>query len=135
MPFSEMQVRKRLVQTWINMVPPLTIVLKRPVFSTTDAGGTTISSTTTLASQEFGFMPFKRRLTIELGHEPYNLGSNETSDIYYVLIAVPGTVDILKGDYFDWSGNVGLQQGRYDVAFVQARNHDHLQAGIRYRGP
>jgi len=80
-------------------------------------------------------MPFKRRLTIELAQEPYNYGQNKIDDIYYVLIGIPGIHNIAKDDYFIWGIAEGLEPGRYDVDFVQARRHDHLQAGIRYRGP
>lgn len=135
MSWSEMQVRKRLVREWINRVPPLEIILHRPVQGSDGAGGVVPTSETVLDPQLFGFMPFKRRLTIEKTTDSQNLGANETSYIYYVLIGQPGVHDILKHDYFTWVGNELLQGGVYDVAFVQSRNHDHLQAGILYRGP
>lgn len=133
--FSEIQIRKRIIKEWINRVPAIPISLVRPTLTSDGAGGFVEGTTETLDEQKFGFMPFKRRLTIEHRRDSLVLGENETTDIEYVLIGIPGIHDIERGDYFDWTDDDLLKHGRYLVDFVQARNHDHLQAGIRYRGP
>lgn len=133
--FSEIQIRKRIIKGWIDRVPHIPISLTRPTLASDGAGGFIEDSTEVLDEQYFGFMPFKRRLTIEHRRDNLIMGENETTDIHYVLIGIPGVHDIERGDYFNWVGDDLLKHGLYLVDFVQARNHDHLQAGIRYRGP
>jgi hypothetical protein len=134
MAWSEQQVRNRLMRKYIDM-DPITVVLRRPIWSITSAGGRVITGETVLEAQKFSFMPFKRRLTIELAKANLKTGEDETSLIEYVLIGIPGESDIAKNDYFLWTDELVFQPGRYEVNFVQARRHDHLQAGIIYRGP
>lgn len=134
MNFTELDIRKRLIRNWQNRVPNITISLTRPEFSATAAGGRVQTGEVVLGPQDFGFMPFKRRLTIESSRQARSYGDNIIDDITYVLIAVPEDVDIQKDDYFDWYDPQIFNVGRYVVSFVQARRHDHLQAGIRYLG-
>jgi len=110
------------------------IILHRPSWTTTAAGGRVINGEVVLEEQRFSFMPFKRRLTIELARANLKTGEDETSLIEYVLIATP-EIDIEKNDYFLWTDGKILNPGRYEVNFVQVRRHDHKQAGIIYRGP
>lgn len=133
MSWSERQVRNRLMERYINL-DYIPIVLHRPTWTVTAAGGRVISGETVLEEQKFSFMPFKRRLTIELAKANLKTGEDETSLIEYVLIGTP-EADIEKNDYFLWTDETVFNSGRYEVNFVQARRHDHKQAGITYRGP
>lgn len=134
MNFTELDIRKRLLREWKNRVPTIHVNLVRPVYSLSAAGGRVETDRYLLGPQEFGFMPFKRRLTIEVARQARGYGDSIVEDITYVLIAVPEDVDIQKNDYFDWEDETIFAAGRYLVSFVQARRHDHLQAGIRYLG-
>ena len=133
MSWSERQVRDRLMHKYIDL-DYITIVLHRPTWSTTVAGGRVITGETVLEAQKFSFMPFKRRLTIELAKATLKTGEDETSLIEYVLIGTPES-DIEKNDYFIWTDETVFNPGRFEVNFVQVRRHDHKQAGIIYRGP
>jgi len=110
------------------------VILHRPFWVSTAAGGRVIGGEVVLEEQRFSFMPFKRRLTIELARSTLKTGEDDTSLIEYVLIGTPES-DIEKNDYFLWTDENVFNSGRYEVNFVQARRHDHKQAGIIYRGP
>jgi hypothetical protein len=135
--WSELQARDRLADHFIQ-TDPLEITLKRPVWSTTAAGGRSVTSTTTLGAQQFHIYPFKRRLTIEHTFNPQNFGEDKVEYITWVLM-FKRSHNIEVDDYFDPSTDVvggtdRLQSGLYTVTFISARLWDRGQAGVLYRG-
>lgn len=138
--WTEQQVRDRLMDQFIK-ADPVSLTLHRPVFTTTAAGGRTQTSSTTLAAQEFGIYPFKRRLTQEYHYNPQTYGEDKVEFIHYILIFNRGH-DIEVNDFFDPANDIEadspatgrLQSGLYTVTFISARLWDRGQAGILYRG-
>lgn len=130
--FSEQQVRDRLLASFINE-DPITIDLQRPQWTTTAAGGRVDAGAVAVGNQVFYFMPFKRRLTQEYRYNPQSFGEDKVEHVPYILIYVRDT-DIEPGDYFDLTGTVQLDAGRYVIEFVSPRNWDRGQAGLLFRG-
>jgi len=137
--WSELQARDRLTDHFIE-TDPLEITLKRPVWSTTAAGGRAVTSTTTLGAQRFHIYPFKRRLTIEHTWNPQNYGEDKVEYITWVLM-FNRAHNIEVDDYFNPDTDVAagpatgrLQSGLYTVTFISARLWDRGQAGVLYRG-
>lgn len=138
--WSEQQVRDRLLDQFIDY-DPVDLVLHRPVFTQTGAGGRTQVSNDSLTAQRFGIYPFKRRLTQEYHYNPQTFGEDKVEFIHYIII-FNRDHDIAVEDYFDPDNDlVGdspafgrLQGGLYTVTFISARLWDRGQAGILYRG-
>lgn len=130
--FTEQQVRDRLLSQFIDM-DPIPVVLSRPTWVDTASGGRTQLGELILPSQDFCFVPFKRRLTQEYHFNPQSYGEDRVEFIHYILIFNRGA-DIQAGDVFDSLGHDRLDDGSYEVSFVSPRQWDRGQAGILYRG-
>lgn len=135
--WSELQTRDKLAEYFI-LTDPLSIVLNRPVWTASAAGGRTQTSTTQLAAQTFHIYPFKRRLTIEFGHTPQSFGEEKVEDIHYVIM-FNRAQNIEVNDFFDPSIHTSpvtdrLAAGLYTITFISARLWDRGQAGVRFRG-
>lgn len=135
--WSEQQARDELMDYFIG-TDPLEIVLHRPVWAETAAGGRTIDHTDVLAGQRFMVYPFKRRLTQEYIFNPQTFGEDRVEKIPYILI-FNRDHNIDLDDYFDPSIDTApmterLLPGRYEVSFISARLWDRGQAGLLYRG-
>lgn len=130
--FREQNVRDRLMAHFIN-ADPVPITLVRPTWTTTSSGGRVQLGELILPSQEFCFIPFKRRLTQEYHFNPQSYGEDRVEFIHYILIFNRGA-DIEEGDIFDSIGHDRLDDGSYEVSFVSPRQWDRGQAGILYRG-
>lgn len=129
--FGEQQVRERLLTEFIEQ-DEVEIILNRPVYATSAAGGRIEAGVVILPSQTFYFYPFKRRLTREIRYNPQSYGEEKVEYADYILIFMPD-VDIEQDDYFT-SVDGRLQAGRYSVQFVSPRQWDRGQAGILFRG-
>jgi len=135
--WSELQARDKIIGHFIE-TDPLSIVLHRPVFTTSAAGGRTQSSVDALAAQVFHIYPFKRRLTQEYHHNPQTFGEDKVEFIHYIMI-FNRDHDIEVNDYFNPANDVvggtdRLQSGLYTITFISARLWDRGQAGVLYRG-
>ena len=137
--WTELRVRDRLMDTFIK-ADPIGLTLHRPVWVDQPDGGKAASGSDTIAEQQFGLYPFKRRLTQEYHFNPQTYGEEKVEFIHYVLIFNRGH-DIQVDDTFDpdvdlaaGPGTGRLQGGLYVVTFISARLWDRGQAGILYRG-
>lgn len=138
--WGEQQVRDRLMDAFIE-ADPVDMVLHRPVWTSTAAGGRVQSGVNDIAQQRFGVYPFKRRLTQEYHYNPQTYGEDKVEFIHYVLIFNRNN-DIEVNDFFDPDNDIvagspalgRLQSGLYTVTFISARLWDRGQAGILYRG-
>ena len=138
--WGEQQVRDRLMDAFIA-ADPVDLVLHRPTWNTTSAGGRTPGTPTVLAEQRFGVYPFKRRLTQEYHYNPQTHGEDKVEFIHYIMIFNRDN-DIAENDYFypendlvaDSPAEGRLASGLYTVTFISARLWDRGQAGILYRG-
>lgn len=135
--WTEQQARDRLMDHFIR-TDPLEIVLHRPTWTATAAGGRTQTADTPVASQTFHIYPFKRRLTVESRFNPQTYGEERVEYIHWILI-FNRDQDIQEHDFFDPATDTTpatdrLKPGRYEVAFISARYWDRGQAGLLYRG-
>jgi hypothetical protein len=138
--WTEQQVRDKLMDEFISH-DPVDIVLHRPTWASTSAGGRSQTGDDSLAEQRFGIYPFKRRLTLEFHHNPQTQGEDKVQDIHYILIFNRDN-DIQVDDFFYPENDLvagspaegRLESGLYTVTFISARLWDRGQAGIRYRG-
>ena len=138
--WTEQQVRDRLMTAFISK-DPVDLVLHRPAWESTEAGGRRQTGEDALAVQRFGIYPFKRRLTQEYHYNPQTHGEDKVEFIHYILIFDRDN-DILENDFFrpevdlvaDSPAQGRLASGLYTVTFISARLWDRGQAGILYRG-
>lgn len=142
--FSEMDTRVRLIKKFTSYeAGMITLTLTRPAFVNSNSGGRVRDegNDLILPAQPFGIMPFKRRPVVERKLNTQTFGRDETEDADYTLIGMPVNnigitpSDIEQLDEFEWTEDQWLQPGPYYVLFVQSRQHDHVLAGIKYRGP
>lgn len=137
--WNEQQVRDRLMDEFIE-ADPVDLILHRPVWIDTEAGGKVQVGQDSLERQRFGIYPFKRRLTQEYHYNPQTQGEDKIEFIHYIMI-FNRNHDIEVGDFFDPEVDIitgpatgRLLTGLYTVTFVSARLWDRGQAGILYRG-
>lgn len=128
--YAEQQARERIMAAYIK-TDPVYIVLFRPVFTETEAGGRIQAGYIELPSQEFFFMPFKRRLSQEDTFNPQSFGEDRTLKVEYIFICMP-EIDVQEDDYFD-TVDGRLDPGAYTVEFVSHRQWDRRQVGIKLR--
>lgn len=135
--WTEQQARDALMDYFIS-TDPVTLVLHRPTWADSAAGGRTQSGDDDLAPQTFHIYPFKRRLTVESRFNPQTYGEEKVEYIHWILIFSRGS-DIAVDDFFDPAIDATpptdrWQAGRYEVVFLSAREWDRGQAGLLYRG-
>jgi hypothetical protein len=138
--WGEQQVRDHLMDAFTDK-DPVDLVLHRPVWTSTAAGGRTQTGSDALAMQRFTIYPFKRRLTQEYHYNPQTYGEDKVEFIHYILIFNRSN-DVQVNDFFDPDNDLAedcpavgrLQSGLYTITFVSARLWDRGQAGILYRG-
>lgn len=137
--WTEQRVRDRLMDYFIG-TDPVDIVLQRPTWVDTTAGGRVKVGVDSIAQQRFHIYPFKRRLTQEYTFNPQNFGEEKVEKILYILIFNRGS-DIQVDDYFNPATDLmsgpatnRLLDGIYDVSFISARLWDRGQCGLMYRG-
>ena len=134
--FSEQQVRNRLIEQFIQQ-DPLTIALRRPVFTTTAAGGRKRTGEVLLEPQTFYFQPFRRRITQEYKYNPQSYGEEEGIFIHFLMIGGPDVQWQLKDEFNiepDDEGASRLDVGLYIVEWINPSHWDHRQAGVVWRG-
>lgn len=129
---TERTVRQHLLRTFINY-DPIVVDLTRPVMAVTAAGGTTMAGTLTILNQKFLIMPFKRRLTDEMGMNPQSYGEDKSRDIQYILIFMPDETDVKEGDLFTSVDTGFMENGDYRIEFLSKRKWDREQAVVRLR--
>lgn len=135
--WSEQQVRDRLMDAFVE-TDPVNIVLHRPTWAATAAGGRTQAGVDDLAEQRFMIYPFKRRLTVESRANPQSYGEEKVEYIHWIII-FKRDHDIQVDDFFDPATDIvpptdRWEPGRYEVVFLSARAWDRGQAGLLYRG-
>jgi hypothetical protein len=141
MNFSEARVRRRLMNTFIDLStigesgkPELVIEFIRPVWEKTEAGGIARTGELVLPAQVFAPMPLKRRQTDEGGWTNPGSGKDGVSVVPYILIC-DIDVDIQKLDYFVWYGEDWFRPGTWEVDYVSGRHYDRKQVGINFNAP
>ena len=129
---NERAIRQRLVQKFMSY-DPVQITLNRPTFTETPAGGVVESDPIVIPEQTFYFVPFKRRLTEEIGRNPQSFGEDRVRDIEYIFIFIPETTDVEEGDTFTSVDRGYLRPGEYRVTFVSKREWDRGQMVARLK--
>lgn len=121
--WSETSIHRRQIEAFIR-AEPITVVLLRPQFAETAAGGKVAATDLPLPPQLFRRTPFKRRLVNDWALS-YQGEEVKTAD--WVLHG-KHDADIQVDDYFD------DRDHRYTVIWVNDHNLYRTAAGLKVRG-
>lgn len=115
---------RKLLVAFINS-DPADIKLKRREKIPSPSGGHTLGPPTTLPTQRFRLVPFKRRLTHMAASGQG--GEGAVTSLPYVLVG-KHDADVKRGDYFDHKGL------RYEVGELEPNRRVRTAAEITEKG-